>query len=369
MEKMMSPKSSKGAGAYGIFTVTQDITPFTGARLFDQMDNETQVLVRFSTVAGEPGFADTLRDPCGFAVKFYTEEGHWDLVGNNTPVFFVRDPVKLRDFIHSRQRDPATGRRSATRQWDFWSLTPESLHQVTLLFGDRGIPASFRHMHCFSSHTHSLRNGRGERFWVKWHFKTLQGIRYFTEEQACRIAGEAPDLHRQDLRDAIAKTDYPKWTLYVQVMPEQEADTWRRRTGWNPFDLTKVWPHKHYPLREVGVLELNRNPEDDVAEVEQTALEPGSLPPGIGGPVGDDHRAGNDYYGQAGNLFRLMCADAKARLIGNIVTAMNAVPREIQLRQIGHLLRADRAYGEGLASQLGITLADSPGVEEASSGA
>ena len=217
---------AKGTGAYGVFTVTQDITPFTRARLFEQVDKQTEVFVRFSTVAGELGAADTVRDPRGFAVKFYTEEGNWDMVGNNTPVFFVRDPLKFQDFIHSQKRDPATGRRSATMQWDFWSLSPESLHQVTILFGDRGIPASLRHMDGFSSHTYSLWNAKGERFWVKWHFKTRQGIRYLTEGQAARIAGETPDFHRQDLWEAIAAGAHPKWTVYVQVMPEGEAEAW-----------------------------------------------------------------------------------------------------------------------------------------------
>ncbi len=428
---------AKGAGAYGIFTVTQDITSYTRAKLFEQVGKQTEVFLRFSTVAGELGAADTVRDPRGFAVKFYTEEGNWDMVGNNTPVFFVRDPLKFQDFIHSQKRDPATGRRSATMQWDFWSLSPESLHQVTILFGDRGIPASFRQMDGFSSHTYSLWNARSERFWVKWHFKTRQGIQFLTDAEAARIAGEAADFHRLDLWDAIAKGDHPKWMVYVQVMPEHEADAWSERTGWNPFDLTKVWPHKHYPLREVGVLELNRNPDNFFAEVEQAAFEPGNLPPGMaaspdkmlqarllsypdahryrigvnyaalpvnrarspvhtyhrdgqtrfdgnyggapnyepnsfGGPVGDsrfkepsleisgdadryDHRAGSDDYTQAGNLFRLMSAEAKARLIGSIVAPMKSVPREIQVRQIAHFAKADPAYGAGVAEALGIS--------------
>src|SRR5882672_12519225 len=260
------------------YQLMERMAHFNRERVPERLDKQTEVFLRFSTVAGELGSADTVRDPRGFAVKFYTEEGNWDMVGNNTPVFFVRDPLKFQDFIHSQKRDPATGRRSATLQWDFWSLSPESLHQVTILFSDRGIPASYRHMHGFSSHTYSLWNARGERFWVKWHFKTRQGIQYLSEAQAARIAGEAPDFHRLDLWSAIEDGAHPKWTVYLQAMPEKDADSYRL----NPFDLTKVWPHKDYPLQEVGVLELNRNPENFFAEVEQAAFEPGNLPPGMG---------------------------------------------------------------------------------------
>jgi len=269
---------AKGAGAYGTFTVTGDIARYTRVKLFARVGTQCETFVRFSTVAGEVGSADTVRDPRGFAVKFYTEEGNWDMVGNNTPVFFIRDPLKFSDFIHSQKRHPVTGRRDATMQWDFWSLSPESLHQVTWLFGDRGIPASYRHMNGYSSHTYSLWNAAGGRFWVKWHLKTRQGIRNLTVDEATRIAGENPDLHRQDLHDAIARGEYPQWTVFVQVMPEREAEGYRL----NPFDLTKVWPHQDYPLIEVGVLELNRNPENYFAEVEQAAFEPGNLPPGMG---------------------------------------------------------------------------------------
>lgn len=269
---------AKGGGAYGTFTVTGDISQYTCARLFKQVGNQVPMLARFSTVAGEKGFADTVRDPRGFALKFYTEEGNWDMVGNNTPIFFVRDPVKFQDFIHSQKRHPATGRRSETMQWDFWSLSPESLHQITYMFGDRGIPATWRHMNGYSSHTFSLWNERGERYWVKWHVKTQQGIMNLTEENGNRLAGECPDYHLQDLYETIEQGDYPRWTVYVQIMPEREADTYHI----HPFDLTKIWPHKDYPLVEVGVMELNLNPTNYFAEIEQSAFEPSNLPPGFG---------------------------------------------------------------------------------------
>lgn len=269
---------AKGAGAYGVLTITQDISQYTCAKLFSKIGNTCGMFLRFSTVAGEQGSADTARDPRGFACKFYTEEGNWDLVGNNTPVFFVRDPLKFQDFIHSQKRHPATGMRDNTMQWDFWSLSPESLHQVTILFSDRGIPATYRHMHGFSSHTFSLWNHKGERFWVKWHFKTLQGIRCLTDDEAAKIAGQDMDYHRRDLHTAIEKGDFPKWRVEIQIMPEKEAETYHI----NPFDLTKVWPHKDYPPREVGILELNHNPENFFAEVEQAAFEPSNVPHGMG---------------------------------------------------------------------------------------
>ena len=269
---------AKGAGAYGTFTVTGDISQYTRAKIFSKVGNQCETFTRFSTVAGELGSADTVRDPRGFATKFYTEEGNWDLVGNNTPVFFIRDPLKFSDFIHSQKRHPVTGLRDATMQWDFWSLSPESMHQVTWLFGDRGIPATYRHMDGFSSHTFSLWNEKGERYWVKWHLKTQQGIKCMTAEEAQRVAGENPDFHRQELYDAIERGDHPKWTVKVQIMPEADAE----RYNINPFDLTKVWHYADYPLIEVGVLELNRNPVNHFAEVEQAAFEPGNLPAGLG---------------------------------------------------------------------------------------
>jgi catalase len=268
---------AKGAGAYGTLTITHDISTYTRAKLFSKVGNQCEMLIRFSTVAGEMGSADTARDPRGFACKFYTEEGNWDLVGNNTPVFFVRDPLKFQDFIHSQKRHPATGLRDNTMQWDFWSLSPESLHQVTILFSDRGIPATYRNMDGFSSHTYSLWNEKGERVWVKWHFKTAQGIQCLTNDEAAKIAGEDLDYHRRDLHAAIARKEYPKWNVYVQVMPEKDAETY----FINPFDLTKVWPHQDYPLNPVGVLELNRNPENYFAEIEQAAFEPGNFPIGM----------------------------------------------------------------------------------------
>lgn len=269
---------AKGAGAYGTLTITHDISQYSSANLFSKVGNQCEAFVRFSTVAGEQGSADTARDPRGFACKFYTEEGNWDLVGNNTPVFFVRDPLKFQDFIHSQKRHPQTGLRDNTMQWDFWSLSPESLHQVTILFSDRGIPATYRNMDGFSSHTYSLWTVTGERYWVKWHLKTMQGIKCLTDPEAAKIAGEDLDYHRRDLFNSIQKGDFPKWRVQVQIMPEKDALTY----PIHPFDLTKVWPHKDYPLIDVGILELNRNPENYFAEVEQAAFEPGNMPPGIG---------------------------------------------------------------------------------------
>ena len=269
---------AKGAGAYGKFTVTQDISAYTCAQLFSQVGNSCETFARFSTVAGELGSADTARDPRGFAVKFYTADGNWDMVGNNTPVFFIRDALKFSDFIHSQKRDPRTGMRDATMQWDFWSLSPESLHQITTLFSDRGIPKTLRHMNGYGSHTFSLWNAKGERYWVKWHFKTMQGNKTLTQAEANKIAGEDLDHHRRDLFTAIENGDFPKWKVMVQIMPERDAETY----AIHPFDVTKVWPHADYPLQEVGELELNRNPQNYFAEVEQAAFEPGNLPRGMG---------------------------------------------------------------------------------------
>jgi catalase len=269
---------AKGAGAHGTLTITRELSRYTRAQLFSKAGNTCDMFARFSTVAGESGSADTARDPRGFALKFYTAEGNWDLVGNNTPVFFIRDPLKFSDFIHSQKRDPATGLRDNTMQWDFWSLSPESLHQVTTLFSDRGIPATLRHMNGYSSHTYSLWNNAGERHWVKWHFKTAQGIKTLTNEAAARIAGSDLDYHRRDLHEAIDCGEFPKWTVQVQLMPELDANTY----AIHPFDLTKGWPHKDYPVIDVGVFELNRNPQNYFAEVEQAAFEPGNMPPGMG---------------------------------------------------------------------------------------
>jgi len=269
---------AKGSAAYGTFTVTHDITKYTRADIFSGIGRQTEVFLRFSTVAGERGAADAERDVRGFAVKFYTREGNWDLVGNNTPVFFVRDPYKFPDFIHTQKRDPRTNMRSNTAMWDFWSLSPESLHQVTILMSDRGLPASLRTMHGFGSHTYSFINAAQERFWVKFHFKSQQGIRNWTNAEAAKVIGEDRESHQRDLYEAIEKQDFPKWKLFVQVMPEAEADS----TPYNPFDLTKVWPHADYPLIEVGVLELNRNPDNYFGEVEQSSFSPANVVPGIG---------------------------------------------------------------------------------------
>jgi catalase len=426
---------AKGSAAFGTFTVTHDITRYTSASLFAEIGKQTETFLRFSTVAGERGAADAERDVRGWALKFYTDQGNWDLVGNNTPVFFVRDPLKFPDFIHTQKRDPRTNLRSPTSMWDFWSLSPESLHQVTILFSDRGIPKSYRHMHGFGSHTFSFINGQGERFWVKFHFKTQQGIQNYTNAEAAALVGGDRETHQRDLYEAIERGDYPRWTMSVQIMPEADAD----KTPYNPFDLTKVWPQGDYPLIEVGVLELNRNPDNYHAEVEQSIFSPGNVVPGIsfspdkmlqfrvfsygdahrhrvginadhlpvnrpkvavhsyardgamrfdgngqgsvnyepnsmGGPVqapqyrepplkitGDadhyDHRAGNDDYGQAGALFRLMSPAQQAVLMDNIVASMGGVPEYILRRQIAHFAKAEPAYGAGVAARLGLTLA------------
>jgi catalase len=425
---------AKGSGAYGTFTVSRDITKYTTAKLFNQIGKKTELFMRVSTVGGEKGSADTARDPRGFAVKFYTEEGNWDLVGNNTPVFFIRDPSKFPDFIHTQKRDPQTNLKSPTAMWDFWSQSPEALHMVTILFSDRGTPDGYRFMHGFSSHTFSLINAKGERFWCKWHFRSLQGIKNLTPDEAARLAGEDPDYAQRDLFAAIERKDYPRWQLNVQIMPEKDAATYRI----NPFDLTKVWPFKDYPRIEVGVLELNRNPVNFFAEVEQAAFSPANLVPGMdfspdrmlqgrlfaypdahryrvgtnfqhlpvnaprcpvhthhrdggmrfdgnggsgpnydpnsfGGPTQNrdyretplalngaadryDHRVDSDYYSQAGALFRLMAPAQQQLLIANIVGAMRPVPKAIQLKQLGHFLKADRLYGEGVAVGLGYSV-------------
>jgi catalase len=428
---------AKGAGAHGTFTVTGDISKYTTAKLFNHAGKTTPVLARFSTVAGEKGSADTARDPRGFSIKFYTEEGNWDMTGNNTPIFFIRDPLKFSDFIHSQKRIPATNLRDPKVMWDFWSLSPESLHQVTILFSDRGTPDGYRHMHGFSSHTFSLTNVKGERFYCKWHFLTLQGIKNLNAAQADQIAGTDPDYATRDLHDAIERGEFPKWRVCVQIMPEAEAETYHI----HPFDLTKVWPHKDYPLIEVGVMELNSNPKNYFNEVEQAAFSPVNIVPGMGyspdkmlqarlisypdahryrlgvnfetlpvnrpqcpvhtynrdgfmradenggdrpnyepnsfgGPVQDpryrelpykvsgdvgryDHRAGNEDYKQAGDLFRLMTAAEKKALISNLAGHMKGIPERIAKLQIEHFSKADPAYGRGVAEALGITVSES----------
>jgi len=273
---------AKGSGAYGTFKVTNDISKYSKASVFSKVGKETEVFLRFSTVAGEKGAADAERDVRGFAVKFYTDEGNWDLVGNNTPVFFVRDPLKFANFIHTQKREPKSNLRNNDIQWDFWSQCPESLHQVTILFSDRGLPKSYRTMHGYGSHTYSMINAEGERVWVKFHFKNQAGFQTMTDEEgAATIAGDR-ESHQRDLFEAIEKGDFPRWNVQIQVMTQQEAVEWEQKTGWNPFDLTKVWPHGDFPLIDVGVMELNRNPENYHAEVEQAAFKPSALVPGIG---------------------------------------------------------------------------------------
>ena len=428
---------AKGSGAFGTFTVTHDITQYTRAKIFSQIGKKTEMFARFTTVAGERGAADAERDIRGFAVKFYTEEGNWDLVGNNTPVFFMRDPLKFPDLNHAVKRDPRTNLRSAKNNWDFWTNLPEALHQVTVVMSDRGIPASYRHMHGFGSHTFSFINAQNERYWVKFHLRTQQGIKNLTDEQAEAVIGKCRESHQRDLYDSIEKKDFPRWTLFVQVMPELDAE----KLPYHPFDLTKVWFHKDYPLIEVGVMELNRNPENYFADVEQAAFNPANVVPGIGFspdkmlqgrlfsygdaqryrlgvnhhlipvnaakcPFHSYHRDGAmrvdgnhgstrgyepnsygdwkqqpefaepplkingdaahwdyreddaDYYTQPGKLFRLMKPDEQSRLFANTARAMGDAPKMIKVRHIGNCLKADPAYGKGVADALGIPLSD-----------
>ena len=428
---------AKGSGAYGTFTVTQDITRYTKASIFAEVGKKTDVFVRFSTVAGERGAADAERDIRGFAMKFYTDQGNWDLVGNNTPVFFLRDPLKFPDLNHAVKRDPHTNLRSALINWDFWTSLPEALHQVTVVMSDRGIPASYRTMNGYGSHTFSFINAQGERFWVKFHLKTQQGIKNLTDEEAEKIIGKCRESHQRDLFDNIDKGNFPQWKFCVQIMPELDAE----KVPYHPFDLTKVWPHKDYPLIEVGVLELNRNPDNYFAEVEQAAFNPANVVPGISFspdkmlqgrlfsygdaqryrlgvnhhlipvnkarcPFHSYHRDGSmrvdgnyggtrgyepnsygdwqeqpefkdpplkingdadhwnfredddDYFTQPGNLFRVMPPDEQERLFGNTARAMGDCPREIKIRHIGHCLKADPAYGAGVAKALNIPLSE-----------
>ncbi|MGH3684450.1 MAG: catalase [Pseudonocardiaceae bacterium] len=268
---------AKGGGAFGRFEVTHDVSAYTKAAVF-QPNTTTELLIRFSSVAGERGSPDTWRDPRGFSVKFYTTEGNYDMVGNNTPVFFIRDPMKFQHFIRSQKRRAANNLRDNDMQWDFWTLSPESAHQVTWLMGDRGIPKTWRHMNGYSSHTYMWVNAAGEKFWVQYHFKTDQGIEFLTQAEGDRLAGADIDYHTRDLYEAIERGEYPSWTLQMQIMPFEDAKTYR----FNPFDLTKVWPHGDYPLIEVGRMTLDRNPTDYHTEIEQAAFEPSNLVPGIG---------------------------------------------------------------------------------------
>lgn len=268
---------AKGAGAFGYFEVTHRVSQWTKAKFLSEIGKKTPVFIRYSTVAGEKGSADTERDPRGNAIKFYTEDGNYDIVGNNTPVFFIRDPLKFPDFIHSQKRNPATNLKDPNAVWDFWSLSPEAMHQITVLFSNRGTPKSYRHMHMFGSHTFQWYNDAGEAVWIKYHFKTEQGIQNFRRDEAVRMAGEDPDYTTRDLFNAIANGDYPAWKLYVQVMPLQDADTYR----FDPFDVTKVWSQTDYPLIPVGRLVLNANPQNYFAEVEQATFSPANVVPGI----------------------------------------------------------------------------------------
>lgn len=325
---------AKGAGAHGYFQVTHDVTPYTKAAFLSEVGKKTPLFIRFSTVAGELGSADTVRDPRGFAVKFYTEEGNYDLVGNNTPVFFIRDAIKFPDFIHTQKRHPQTHLKNPNAVWDFWSLSPEALHQVTILMSDRGIPATLRHMHGFGSHTFKWVNAEGQGVWVKYHFKTEQGIQNMDPKVAAQIAGEHPDYHTEDLFNAIANGDFPAWKVYVQIMPFEDADTYR----FDPFDVTKVWSQKDYPLIEVGRMVLDRNPENYFAEVEQVTLSPGNFVPGI--------EASPDKMLQ-GRLFAY--ADAHRYRVG---TNHNTLPinrplAEVNNNQRDGAMRSDNNGGSG----------------------
>ncbi|MEV7996075.1 catalase [Streptomyces sp. NPDC086077] len=419
---------ARGSGAYGYFEVTDDVTGFTHADFLSAVGRRTETFVRFSTVADSLGGADAVRDPRGFAVKFYTEEGNYDLVGNNTPVFFIKDPIKFPDFIHSQKRDPFTGRQEPDNVWDFWAHAPEATHQVTWLMGDRGIPASYRHMNGYGSHTYQWTNADGEAFFVKYHFKTNQGIRCLSTEQAAETAGKDASSHQTDLLQAIERGVNPSWTLYVQVMPAAEAADYR----FNPFDLTKVWPHRDHPLQRVGRLVLDRNPDNVFAEVEQAAFSPNNFVPGIGpspdkmlqgrlfayadahryrlgvnhtslavnapkattaqnygrdgfmasnaqgrhaknyepnsydGPVETGrplsaplavsghtgthvaplHTKDDDFV-QAGELYRLMSAEEKSRLIANIAGSLSQVSRDDVIeKNLAHFHAADPEYGK-----------------------
>jgi catalase len=269
---------AKGSGAFGTFRVTHDISRYTKSKIFSAIGKETPLFIRFSTVAGERGAADAERDVRGFSIKFYTEEGNWDVVGNNTPVFFIRDPLKFPDFIHTQKRDPYTNLRSNVAAWDFWSRHPESLHQVTILMSDRGIPKNYRQMHGFGSHTYSFINANNERFWVKFHFKSAQGIENYTDDEAAQVVAADRESAQRDLIGNIDRGNFPRWHFRIQVMPEADA----AKVPYNPFDITKVWPHKDYPLIDVGVIELNRNAANYFSDVEQAAFTPANVVPGIG---------------------------------------------------------------------------------------
>jgi len=390
---------AKGSGAHGTFTVTHDVTRYTKAKIFSEIGKQTPMFARFSTVAGERGAADAERDIRGFALKFYTEEGNWDVVGNNTPVFFFRDPLRFPDLNHAIKRDPYTGMRSADKNWDFWTLLPEALHQVTIVMSERGIPKSYRHMHGFGSHTYSLINANNERAWVKFHFRTQQGIQNLTDAEATALVGQDRESHQRDLLGSIERGEFPRWTLYIQVMTDEQANSF----PFNPFDLTKVWSKSDYPLIEVGYFELNRNPGNVFAEVEQAAFSPANIVPGIGySPdkmlqarlfsYGDaqryrlgvtptywpnshgewtdqpqlneppleitgaaahwDHRVDDDHWQQPGNLFRKMTTAQKQTLFDNTARQVGHASKHIQERHVANCTKADPAYGNGVSDAL-----------------
>jgi len=426
---------AKGSGAFGTLTITHDITQYTKAKIFSEIGKKTELFVRFSTVAGERGAADAERDIRGFAMKFYTEEGNWDLVGNNTPVFFLKDPLKFPDLNHAVKRDPRTNMRSAKNNWDFWTNLPEALHQVTITMSDRGIPLSYRHMNGYGSHTFCMISAASQRNWVKFHFKTEQGIKCLTDAEAELLVGKDRESHQRDLYESIEKGDFPRWKMQIQIMSESDA----ANCPFNPFDLTKIWSHSDYPMIDVGILELNRNPENYFADVEQAAFNPANIVPGIGFspdkmlqgrlfsygdaqryrlgvnhhlipvnkarcPFHSFHRDGamrvdgnhgstlgyepnsygewqeqqnysepplelkgvadhwnhrednDDYYSQAGDLFRLMNAQQQKALFGNTARAMGDAPRDIKIRHIGNCMKADPAYGQGVAMAMDISL-------------
>ncbi len=426
---------AKGSGAFGTYTVNHDITKYTKAKIFSEIGKKTEVFVRFSTVAGERGAADAERDIRGFAMKYYTEEGNWDLVGNNTPVFFLKDPLKFPDLNHAVKRDPRTNMRSAKNNWDFWTNLPEALHQVTITMSERGIPLSYRHMNGYGSHTFSLINAAGDRHWVKFHFKTQQGIKCLTDTEAEALVGKDRESNQRDLYESIEKGDFARWKMQIQIMAENDA----ANCSFNPFDLTKVWPHADYPMTDVGILELNRNPENYFADVEQAAFNPANIVPGIGFspdkmlqgrlfsygdaqryrlgvnhhlipvnksrcPFHSFHRDGamrvdgnhgstlgyepnsygewqeqqnyseppselegaadhwnhrednDDYYSQAGDLFRLMRPEQQKVLFENTARAMGDAPKDIKVRHIGNCMKADPAYGQGVAMAMDLSL-------------
>lgn len=426
---------AKGSGAYGTFTTTHDITKYTKAKIFSEIGKQTEMFLRFSTVAGERGAADAERDIRGFAMKFYTEEGNWDLVGNNTPVFFLRDPLKFPDLNHAVKRDPRTNLRSAKNNWDFWTLLPEALHQITITMSERGIPSSYRHMHGFGSHAFSMINAANQRVWVKFHLVCQQEIKNLSDTEAEALIAKDRESHQRDLLESIDRGEFPRWKMFIQVMTEEQAV----QMPYNPFDLTKVWYKKDFPLIEVGYFELNRNPENYFADVEQVAFNPANLVPGISispdkmlqgrlfsygdaqryrlgvnhhqipvnaprCPVNSYHRDGQmrinnnagatigyepnsygewqeqpafkepplalsgaatnwnfreddeDYYTQPGKLFRLMSAAQQQVLFENTARALGNAPQEIKLRHIGNCLKADPAYGKGVATALGISI-------------